>query len=72
MGTKKGKDCHRPEHKLNNGDIAETNNELFNTLISHSVQKPSSRRAGVVGGLIANNAQQNGPGGFAERPKARG
>ena len=58
MGTKKGKDGHEPEPKLNNRGIAETSSESFNTLISHSVQKLSSRRAGAVGGLIANNAQQ--------------
>ena len=34
METEKGKDCHRPEPKLNHGGIAETNNESFNTLIS--------------------------------------
>ena len=58
MGMKKGKDGHEPKPKPNNGGIAETSSESFNTLISHSVQKPSSRRAGAVGGLIVNNAQQ--------------
>ena len=71
MGTKKGKDEHKLEPKLNNGGITETSSESFNTLISHLVQNSSSRRDGAVGGLIANNAQKNEPGGFAERPKAR-
>ena len=34
METEKGKDCHRAEPKLNNGGIAETNNESFNTITS--------------------------------------
>ena len=72
METEKGKDCHRPEPKLNHGGIAETNNESFNTLISphNAVAKLtkswSSRRTDSK-----QRNSKNEPGGFAERPKAR-